>query len=151
VARSKGFEITLHVDGARDTLKALNRLPKDANKALRERSFELATTLSNRVRAAALADSEQSALMAPTVKPRRDRLPVIEAGGTKRVGSNRKPAYKILFGSEFGSKHLPQFRPHRGKDSYWFFDAVYTAQAQIAASWSKAADDVINAYNQDGG
>ena len=135
------LKLEIRISGARETLAAFNRLPKVANAALRERSWELAQTLADQVAVVAYADSPQSALMAPTVKARKDRLPVIEAGGAKRVGRNKRPAYKILFGSEFGS-NLPQFRAHLGKGSYWFYSTVYAAQPTIAAAWARAADDI---------
>lgn len=148
-ARPKSLKLTIHITGARETLAAFNRLPKEANAALRKRSMELATTLATKVRSAAVSDSPQSALMAPTIKARLDRLPVIEAGGAKKVARNKRPAYKILFGSEFGS-HLPQFRPHLGRGSYWFYRTVYDSQAEIAAAWSKAADDIQRDFTKDG-
>ena len=115
---NKAISISLHVEGARETLAAFRRLPKDANNALRDRSLELAQALSTKVASAARSDSGQSALIAPTVKARRDRIPFIEAGGSTRVGRNRVPAYKVIFGSEFGARTLPQYRPHVGKGSY---------------------------------
>ncbi len=142
--------ITVTVTGARETLAAFRRLPKDASKALRERSLELATTLASRVASAARGDSPQSALMAATVKPRRDRVPVIEAGGSTAVGRHGTPANKILFGSEFGARRLPQFRPHLGKGSYWMFKTVEANESELAAGWLKAADDILHAFESEG-
>lgn len=144
------LKIEIRIEGARETIAAFNRLPKEANKALRERSMALANTIATKVRVTAYLDSKQSALMAPTVKAVLDRLPSIVAGGTKRVGRNRRPAYKILFGSEFGS-NLPQFRPHLGKGSYWFYRTVYDSQREIADAWNKAADDIQRDFTKDGG
>ena len=105
--------VNMPIEGARETLRAFRKLPKEASQELRERSLKLSETLANRARQAARSDSPQAALMAPTIKARRDRLPSIQVGGSKRVGRNRKPAYKILFGSEFGSNTLRQSRlPH---------------------------------------
>lgn len=142
--------ITVSTPGLRGTLAAFQRLPKSASDALRDQSLELARTLAVKVAAAGRADSPQSALMAPTVVARRDRVPVIVAGGTRRVGSRRKPAYKILFGSEFGSTHLPQFRPHLGRGSYWFFETVYDSQPQIMAAWNAAADTIVSDWSKGG-
>ena len=141
--------VRVEIEGAEETLRAFRRLPKDASAALRDRSMELAQTLAVKVAGAGNTDTPQSALVAVTVRARRDRIPVIVAGGAKRVGSRRKPAFKILFGSEFGSNHLPQFRPHQGKHSYWFFDEVYRSQSEIAAAWGKAADDVVRSFSRE--
>ena len=140
--------INVHITGATETLAAFRRLPRDASDALRTRSLELAQALATKVAAAAESDSAQSALMAPTVKARRDRIPTIEAGGAGRVASSRVPAYKILFGSEFGARTLPQYRPHVGRGSYWMFKTVEDNEAQIAATWLKAADDIVTAFTR---
>lgn len=150
MARKMALTVNMRIDGAQSVLAAFRKLPKEANDALRDRSRQLAETLAVRVASAARADSRQSALIASTVKARRDRVPVIVAGGTKRVGRNRKPAHKILFGSEFGSTSFTQFRPHLGQGSYWFFRTVEDSTAEIAAAWSKAADDIVASFERGG-
>jgi hypothetical protein len=142
--------ITVRIEGGRETLAAFRRLPREASTALRERSLELAKALAGRVQSSATGDSPQSALMATTVKAKRDRIPVIEAGGTTRVGSSRVPAYKVLFGSEFGARTLPQYRPHVGRGSYWMFRTVEDNEAMIAAGWLRAADDIVRAFGEGG-
>jgi hypothetical protein len=147
---NKAISISLHVEGARETLAAFRRLPKDANNALRDRSLELAQALATKVASAARSDSGQSALIAPTVKARRDRIPFIEAGGSTRVGRNRVPAYKVIFGSEFGARTLPQYRPHVGKGSYWMFKTVEANEAEIMSTWMKAAADIQREFESGG-
>jgi hypothetical protein len=136
------------VDGLRETLAAFRRMPKEASDSLRDRSTELAQLLAGRIAAAARSDSAQSALMAGTVKARRDRVPVIEAGGATSVGRNRVPAYKILFGSEFGARTLPQYRPHLGKGSYWMWATVEANQAEISRAWAKVAEDIQRDFSR---
>ncbi len=145
---SQSLAITVRIEGGRETLAAFRRLPREASTALRERSLELAKALAARVQSSATGDSPQSALMATTVKAKRDRIPVIEAGGTTRVGSSRVPAYKVLFGSEFGARTLPQYRPHVGRGSYWMFRTVEDNEAMIAAGWLRAADDIVRAFGE---
>lgn len=137
-----GIAIGIKVTGWNETLAAFRGLPKEASAALRDESTKLATTLAGRVANAARGDSPQSALMAPTVRARRDRVPVIEAGGTSRVGSRSKPAYKILFGSEFGARTYRQFRPHVGRGSYWMFKTVLANQSAIDQAWNRVATDI---------
>ena len=147
---SKGLVVTVQVDGARETLAAFRALPKDANNELRDASLKLATVLAGRAQTSARAEGRQGRILAPTVKARRDRLPVIEAGGTKRIGRNRKPAWKLLFGSEFGSNRLRQFKPHLGSGSYWFFRTIEDNQAYTDQEWRRAADAVIRAFSAGG-
>jgi hypothetical protein len=140
--------VNVKITGLRETLRAFRELPKEANDALRDRSTELARTMATRVAAAGQSDSPQSAAVASTVKARRDRVPVIEAGGTQAVTSSRVPAWKILFGSEFGARIWRQFRPHVGKGSYWIWRTVERNQAEISEAWNKAADDIAVAFSR---
>lgn len=150
MANKKGLVVTLRIEGARETLRAFKSLPKEADAALRDASQRIAQTLAGRIKTAARSEGRQAALLASTVKARRDRLPAVVAGGVKRVGRNRKPAYKLLFGSEFGSNRLKQFKPHLGRGSYWFFRTVEDGQSDLSRQWSKAADEVARAFVRDG-
>jgi hypothetical protein len=141
-----GLTVTVRVDGARETLAALRRLPRQADQELRDASMRIAQLLASRIQAAARGDSRQSALIAPTVRIRRELLPTVVAGGAVRVGRRRKPAYKILFGSEFGSNRLPQFRPHLGRGSYWFFRTVEDNETAMGRQWRQAADAVVRSF-----
>lgn len=142
------FTVSLHMEGARETLAAFGRLPREAQDALRDASLKLATSLARSAQTAAAADSApQTRLLVPTIKAKRDRIPVIEAGGAKRVGRNRVPAWKVLFGSEFGSHRFKQFgRPHAGRRGYWFFPTVERESSVITKAWAQAADDVARAF-----
>lgn len=155
MSRKQALVITMRITGAREVLSAFRVLPKDATVQLRDASQELAQALAVDVAAAGRAEGSQAALVAATVKARRDRVPVIEAGGTRRIGSRKKPAYKLLFGSEFGGSQsgnyaLRQFKPHLGKGSYWIFKTVEepAAQARIDREWNEAADRVLRAFGK---
>ena len=137
----------MRIDGLRETIAALNRLPKEANAEIRATALALAKDLAAAAAAAGRAEGRQAALVAATVKAGRDRVPVVTAGGTRRLGSNRAPAFKLLFGSEFGSNFYRQFgKPHVGSGSYWFFRTVDEEQAEISAAWLKAADEIIERF-----
>ncbi|MGL5911657.1 MAG: hypothetical protein ACRCZP_16775 [Phycicoccus sp.] len=156
--------VKIDMDGVRTTLRAFALLPKDASKALRTRSLGLSRALAETVRAAGQADGSQSAAVAKTVKAGRDRVPVITAGGRRKVTSTGAAASALLFGSEFGMSRRSgwyaarryagspgrQFRPHRGRASYWFFRSVEDSQPVIGAAWNRAADDIIRAWSSGG-
>ncbi|MFI6759361.1 hypothetical protein ACIBF5_09495 [Micromonospora sp. NPDC050417] len=142
--------VTVRIDGARQVLQAFRGLPREADQALRDASGKLAATLAVRVQGAARSDSRQAALMGPTVRVVRDRLPAIVIGGSTRVGRKRKPAYKILFGSEFGSNRLKQFRPHLGSHSYWALRTISENEKTMSAEWNRAADRVVRAFGSGG-
>lgn len=164
-AKKTSLKFTIESIGVRETLRAFTRMDKAANQALRERSMELAEALVPRVQSAARREARQATGLASTVKARRDRLPIIEVGGTKKVGQSKVPAWRVLLGSEFGGNRRTgfyaderfsrsagrQFRPHLGRGSYWFFKAVYDEQATIMRKWQQAADDIERDFLMDTG
>lgn len=160
----KGIVVTVHIDGAWETLAAFRRLPAEADTQLRDASQRIAEALVPQVQAAARAQGGQAALMAGTVTARSDRLPMIQAGGSRRVGRNHAPAYGLLFGSEFGAKGRfgwysraryrssvgRQFNAHRGAASYWFFRTVENSEQRIDAEWNEAAQRIIESFTEGG-
>lgn len=139
--------IKVTIQGINETLRALNNIPKDATTELRDKATELSKTLAAAAADSGRAEGKQAALVATTVKAARDRVPVVVAGGTKKLGSNKKPAFKLLFGSEFGSNQYTQYKPHIGQDSYWFFKTVEDNQVEIARAWQEAADEIIRRFS----
>lgn len=138
--------VTVRIDGLFETLRALSKLPKDAQNELRTKTLVLSKELAARAVASGVREGSQAALVSTTVKARRDRVPVIVAGGMKRLGSNRKPAFKLLFGSEFGAHVLKQYKRHIGNDSYWFFKTVKENERYISDAWNEVADSIINDF-----
>jgi hypothetical protein len=149
VAKKQALTITMPVSGVRETLAAFRGLPKEASKQLREAAGEIADEIADDVRAAGRAEGAQAALVATTVRRGYDRVPVVTAGGTKRLGSRKKPAWKLLFGSEFGSDQYTQFpRSHQGRDGIWIFPSIEENSAMIAKRWQEAAEATIRAFTQ---
>lgn len=139
--------ITVEGEGIRETLRAFRGLPKEASNELRAAALDLSRDLAAAAKLSGEQEGSQAALVASTVKARRDRVPVVEAGGTKRLGSRRKPAWKLLFGSEFGSNRFTQFpRRHQGREGIWFFPVIEENAPMIARRWQEAADNVIRAF-----
>jgi hypothetical protein len=142
-------EDQVDVKGLNETLRAFRRMPKEANKSLRERSLDLSDLLARSARQAGQSSDAQSALVAQSVKAKKDRIPGVRAGGATRVGRNRAPLHKIMFGAEFGANRLKQFRPHRGREGYWLFPTVRREAPQIQKTWEKLADDVVRDFLKD--
>lgn len=146
-----GLTVSVKIEGLRETLKAFNDLPKEASDELRDQSMKLSQFIALQAKASGKADTRQSALVADTVKAKRDRTPVVTAGGTTKIGRRGTPAYKILFGSMFGSNQYKQFgRPHAGREAFWFFPVIEENSAAIAAYWLKAADNVVRKFSEGG-
>lgn len=144
--------MNVNIDGVRETLAKLKGLDKAASDALRDHSDKLAGFLARQVQGRARGDrSPQAKRVAGTVRVMRDRVPVLQAGGTTRVASSRAPAYKLLFGSEFGSNVLKQFRKsHRGTQGSWFFGTAEDYSSEISQAWNEAADEVVEHFSQGG-
>lgn len=144
----KSFTISVQIDGMNETLAAFRALPKEASDELRKQAMTLAETLTTSIRVAAGADrSPQARIVAATLKVKRDRVPVITVGGTKRIGRNKVPANKLMFGAEFGSNRHKQFhKKHTGRTGSWFFGTVEREQAEIGRQWSEAADTIIRDF-----
>lgn len=158
--------LTAHVStsGVRQVLRAFSRLPKEASEQIRDTSLRLSQDLADDVAHAARARGSQAALMAPTVKAVRDRVPAITAGGATRVGRHHASAWRLLFASEFGMNRKSgwyaaaqyrastgrQYDPHVGRHSYWFFKEVERHEGDIERAWGRSADAIIRSFRRGG-
>ncbi|GHG97568.1 hypothetical protein ACFORH_42975 [Amycolatopsis roodepoortensis] len=165
MAVRRSLVVRMQIDGVRDTLKAFDLLPKNAADALRDASLDLASKLAVKAAADLAAHGgPQGRLVAQTVKARRDRVPVVEAGGTRRLGRHRAPAYGLVFASVFGMTRRSgwyaspryggqtgtQYREHRGTNAYAFFPVIEREQREISRAWHAAADRVVREFAEGG-
>lgn len=149
------LKITVRINGADEVIRALDKLPADAKKAMRAEAKDIAISLTDRIKIAARSQGPQTARGASTVREGNEGFwPVITATNTGR-------AKGILFGSEFGVKgkfgwyrkpryfgsEALQFRPHRGSASYWFFKTAEDNQGWIQSEWQGAADEVVRRWS----
>lgn len=154
------FTLTVTIDGARETLKAFRDLPKDASNALRDAAGELSVKMAADIAAAGAREGRQAAAVARTVKAgRRDRVPNVVIGGTQKIGRHGEPAFKLLFGSEFGAgggkgegdRYAPYgYKRHAGKRGLWIFPTVEAGEAKISRAWNAAADEIIKRFTMGG-
>lgn len=142
------MEPQTEIVGLAETLRVFNQLPKEANKALRERTQQLTGTLAAQVQAAGRGSDAQSAAVVASVKAKKDRVPSLVAGGAKRITSSRTPTHQIFFGAEFGANRLPQFRPHKGREGYWLYPTVREHTSDTARVWQQVLDDVADEWTR---
>lgn len=155
----------IHVDGADEAIAKLKGLDKAANAAIRDAAGEIVKSEVPAIQAAARAESKQARLVASVIRAKRDRFPVIVAGGSKKVVPSRKisrsrtektktgrgklvkpSAGQIFFGAEFGGQGrstTQQFKPHRGKHGYFFWPTIRRDEEKIARQWLEAVDQVV--------
>lgn len=146
---------SVDIPDLRATLKRLNRLGKEANALLRDRSGEIAKKVAAKIIAAGEAESPQAAMAAKSVRVRRDRVPAIAAGGSKIVshrGKNRVRGEDVFFGSEFGGqgKATQQFEPHLGTTGYWFFPTVRGESDTMTAEFGAVVDELEREWSSGG-
>lgn len=124
-------------------LKALNQVSAEvrvnANRRLREAAGECSRGLVVELGAAAARSATpQAALVARTLRVSSDRVPKVQVGGSRKVGSRKTPAGLLVWGSERGGRN---FAASSG-GAYWIAPtvsaysrtrAVQTYQAAVAA------------------
>lgn len=143
MARPKADTQTVFkVSGMRELLRALNTIPKDLQKEVRDASQDIANDLASAGKAAATTPLQQ--LAATGLKARRDRVPVVAVtSGAIRPGVK---ATDVWYGAEFGGGSRPttqQFPPHRGRRGYFFYP---TARARGQRYWGEWEDAVDKAF-----
>jgi hypothetical protein len=137
--------VDVTIRGDEEVLRALRALPRDANDELRDGAGRLAQMLMRTMRGLA-SGNRQARAAARTLRVVRDRFPSVEAGPEKR-----------LKGSEFGATaHFgwyrrarywdsagDQYRPHRGRASYWFFLAQERKAGELQAGYREILDRTV--------
>lgn len=133
--------VTIRITGIKEVIRATNKWPDDAKAEIKAASISIAGAVAVEIKGAARGFNAQSALLAPSVRVFKGTTPMIQAGGSGRVGRNRVPAYKVLFGSEFGSVSLKQYKAFNA-NGYWFFVTVKANTSFIEREYLEAVDEV---------
>lgn len=151
----------LEVEGLREMWARIRALPRTAQAELREAAQAIADDEAGRIRTAAGGSSAQAAKLSGFIKSRRDRVPAISAGGNRKPGfSGGATAGQVFFGAEFGGQgrgmvriafrqskgggtHMVrgttnQFRPHRGRQGYFYFPTLRADQDRMLARYERA-------------
>ncbi|GAB3817475.1 hypothetical protein [Kribbella italica] len=152
-----GLSVKVKITGVRETLAKFRTLPKEASAELRDANQKISEELAGKIHSAATSANGQGALVAPTVKARRDRVPSVQAGGRKQAGSQSRKSKgqspttvsDLIYGSNFGANVLKQFPRPTGPD-HWFFSTVEDNQAQIEREWLVAVDKVLGKWGSGG-
>lgn len=160
MAPKTSLTIKVRIDGVRETLALFRQMPKDATAELRTASQRIAEHVADRARVAAVLEDDQAALLVPTIKVVRDRVPAVQVGGAKRVGRNEAPAWALLFVSEFGMNRRSgwfaaakynesgsvQHKPHTGNRGHWFFPTAEAEQDYMNREWNAAAERIAGKF-----
>ena len=155
----------------RDLLKALNKMDDDSKKALKEEVTSISAWTATGIRMAAYTGSPmpaQTAVVAQTVRPNKDRIPNVTIGGSRGRVSGGANAGILLYGNEFGSNRnfygsagsfanggykFPARTPRvgRGNRGYWIFPTLKAMQPEITRRWKNAVEEVLDNWNKGSG
>ena len=144
--------IKVRIEGADEVIRALDKVPADAKRAMRAQAKDIATSLADFMKYDARAHSRQAARAARSVREGNQGFwPVITANNSSR----------LLFGSVFGMKRHSGWYAHRrylrspghqfkggyiGFPGYWFFSTAEKRQPWIESEWHQAADEVVRRW-----
>jgi len=142
---------SVSVTGLDEVLRALEKLPSDAEREARAGAVRISRRLAVLIRAAARGSDRQSARAGRTVRTQ-------TLGLTPNVIAGPHP---LLFGSNFGalgrfgwysnrrygSSRPRQFRPHRDRPDYWFFSTAERSNAELEQEYQEIADAIIRDWS----
>lgn len=143
------MKVNYTIDGLDGTLRAFNRYGRDANRELRQAAGVEADRTVAALLIAGQGAGKQAALTAGSVKRRSDRVPVIVAGGSRRItrttGTGKATAGDVFFGAEFGGGRRPstrQFPPWVGRQGYWFWPTIRRHLPDLRRRYIAALDEL---------
>ena len=148
-----GFGI--QVEGIAQTLKALNKLSKEGNKAAKAEAMKIAEVLASRIRARLNSSPDpRYRALAASVRVGSDRVPVIRIGAlaNPKVSGGGGPR-ELVIGLEFGADQsgpngwrFPPRTPRfgRGNHGYYIFPTARVNQREIVQMWFDAMDKLLD-------
>jgi len=145
------MRVRIRIEGADEVLRALDKLPSDARRELKDKMQDVSEELARKIKAAGAARGRQAARVARTVKALRGVTPIVQASN---------PGKRTLLGSEFGMTrhsgwyaagrysrdHSPQYYPHNN-EGYWFFPTARAEQPHMAEQWHEVAAAVVRDWS----
>jgi len=149
--------LSTKVDGLEATIKAFNRLDKDAKKQARLSVLKISERLANKLRASAPADVRYQNLVA-SVRTKSDRAPKVDIGrlANPKVSGGAGPR-ELVIGMEFGADQagpnawrFPPRTPRlgRGNAGYWIYPTAKRNQPEIVKLWRDSLDTSIQKWGK---
>lgn len=137
--------------------RALSQLPKEASAELRTAAKAIASDIAQEAQGRAKGQGGLAALVAPTIRAARDRVPVIKMGGSGKLpaagndwehsrSGGRQTIGDVIWGAEFGGRGRPttqQFLPHKGTAGYFLWPTVRDRSDEMQDRYSQALDDAL--------
>jgi hypothetical protein len=147
--------------------KTLRKLPKSASAKLRDASQVIAGRIADDAAGRARSLGGLAALVAPTIRSGRDRVPVVRMGDSSRLplsgngwerdrSGSRQTVGDIIWGAEFGGgarSTTQQFQPWRGSGDgagYFLWPTVRDDREFIRDEYSDALLDALKEMKPSG-
>jgi hypothetical protein len=128
-------KMTVQVDGLDETMKVFRSLPKDIQAGADELVRDIARLVASEAQGAATTRAERKA--ATSIKAQKASV---------SIGSPSGAAGQMALGTEFGGqrrKTTMQFRPHRGRQGYFFWPSIRSSSERIKRMWDELVDGLI--------
>ena len=140
-----------------ETLRKFQKASPEFNKEMRKVAYTIARDIEAKVRieAGSISRASQAIQVAKGLRASNDRIPTIKLDHKRGFVSASRPNRKrktkvtmgdVFFGAEFGGRRRPttlQFLRHRGRQGYFFWQAVRDSNSYIAKEYSEAIDRVL--------
>jgi hypothetical protein len=143
-ARAQSDTVT-EIKGLPQLLRVLNKIPKDLQAEVRDASGEIAADLVSGAQNAAHTPLQLK--VAGALKVKRDRVPVVRAGGKTSDGT---PVKDLFYGAEFGGGRrstTQQFPTHRGRLGYFLYPTARARGRKYAEKWAEAVDKAFKDWD----
>lgn len=133
---AKASRQALYIEGLDETIRAFRRLPKEVQDLSDDLVREIPRFVADQTRAAASTRAEVKA--ASTIKSQKNTVSLGGGGRKNRAGG-------MALGTEFGGqgrKTTMQFRPHRGREGYFFWPTIRANSETIKKMWDDLLEKV---------
>lgn len=141
--------VEVRVDGLNSLLRDLRALPKEAQAELRDASKDIAARhMVPAWRAAAMGAGPWGPKLAESIRAKRDRVPSIVIGSTRKAFSGGASPTMVRFPSHAGQTR--QATPEAFEPTGWMSRAKPAYIGRAMAEWGFAVDKIVRDFNNGG-
>jgi hypothetical protein len=170
---TKTIGLEANVEGLKEVTRALKRLDKEADTAVRNEVEKISKMMAAEITRAGNSRSKRDAFVASTIRSTRERTPVIKIGSAKQMPVSRTGrgprASDLMYGMEFGSIgrggqatdlrtakggrdgwRFPERTPKLGvgNEGYWIYPTARRQQRRVVEMWAAALEKVAKEWGK---
>lgn len=138
------------VDGLDGVLRALRAMDKEGQRELRAEVQKITDRHARALQRAAASHRDPRVRgLAPSIRAAKDRVPVINVGGARRVPVSGTPrAGDVLFGTEFGANPSGRNAWRFPSHDAWLYPTLEGRHRQLVKEWERAVADVADRWRR---